>query len=243
MARAKRTARAEARQRYRAYLQYQAEGEGADAEQDDTPEPQAGAKSSRRVAPAVSPGQAIRPGQRLGVMAALKAATRPVHYLDDLRYAPTLILRTNAIWPAAVISLGCLAFGFMQTDFNGGGFQFLLSFGLSSPPLIQPMIAGFLAPRATWLAGIISSLISGACLEVLLVWAYSGHVANMPAANIAYGPLAIELIATAFAFGALLGAGSGWYKRFLSMSVGSSPRAQQRSSGRKPGPRRSSGRR
>jgi len=43
-------------------------------------------------------------------------------------------------------------------------------------------------------------------------------------------------------FGALLGAASGWYKRFLTLA-GPAPTKTQRSAAKKPAPRRSTARR
>jgi hypothetical protein len=181
------------------------------------------------------------------MVAAFKLAMRPVHYIDDLRYAPTLITRTNAIWIPALLSIAALAYGLTRTDYNDGSVSFILSFALAMPPLIQPMIAGFLAPRATWLAGLISSVISGICLLILFVWYNEGHLANLPAiarySSGDYPGLAVYLLFTAVTFGSLLGAAAGWYKRFLTLAGAGGKRSQQRSSAQKPAPRRSTGRR
>jgi len=236
VARAKRTDRAEARRQYRAYLQAKAEAEGAAVEEDFAPAGQKSAKASRPATAAV-----VRPGQKVGFLSAFKLATRPVHYIDDLRYAPTLITRTNAIWPSALISIGALAFGLTRTDYKDGSIQFLLNFALPMVPLIQPMLAGFLAPRATWLAGLISGLISGVCFEILFMWYTSGHLTNLPAdvklPASDYVPFTVQVFLTALTFGSLMGAGSGWYKRFLSLAAPASPRTQQRPGSQKPAAR------
>jgi hypothetical protein len=236
VARAKRIDRAEARRRYRAAMLEQGQGDPETREIEENRSAATTRSSAVRGAP-------VQPGQRVGIVSALKLATRPVHYGDDLRFAPTLILRTNAIWPTVLVSLAGLAYGLMQTDYTSSGMQLTTTLLIASPPLVQPMLAGFLAPRATWLAGIISSLISSVCLWILLVWAYSGHVTNLPPGAISYVPVAIELTVTAITFGALLGAASGWYKRFLSLSSGGGSRNQKRPSSQKPAARRSSGRR
>ena len=242
MARAKRTDRAESRRRYRAYLADQADAQGVSTEDDDTPEPQPTAKASRSAATPV-----IRPGERVGIVSAFRLALRPVHYFDDLRYAPTLILKTNAIWPPALISLVSLAYALTRTDYNDSSIQFLISFALPMTPLIQPMLAGFFAPRATWLAGIIASVISGFCFEIMIIWWFSGHLGNVPAnqriASDQYISLTLQVFLTALTFGALLGAASGWYKRFLNLAGGGGARNQKRSTPQKSAPRRSSPRR
>jgi hypothetical protein len=248
VARAKRTDRAEARRRYRAYLQTLAESEGALSEEEFAAGAKAAPKASRSAAAPV-----LRPGEKVGMFSALRLATRPVHYLDDLRFAPTLILKTNAIWPPALISLAGLAYGLTRTDYNDGSTQFLLSFVLLVPPLIQPMIAGFLAPRATWLAGIVAGAITGVCYEILYIWYFgAGHLANAPVTGPNPSPhitgdlipgFTFYVLVTSVTFGALLGAGSGWYKRFLSLAAPASNARSQRSGSSKPASRRPAARR
>ncbi len=244
MARAKMTERAEARRRYRAYLQEQQEqaaAENAQGTGDLAPASPATAKASR-----TTPDQVVRPGQKVGIFSAFKLATRPVHYLDDLRYAPTLILKTNAIWPSALFSIVALAFGLTRTDYNDSSIGFLVTFALPMMPLIQPMFAGFLAPRATWLAGLISGIVSGLCLEILIIWWVTGHIANLPAnqslSATQFLSSTVEVFLTGMTFGAVLGAASGWYKRFLTLAS-PAPARTQRSASKKPAPRRSSARR
>jgi hypothetical protein len=237
VARAKKTDRAEARRRHRAVLLEQGQG---DPETYEAPEERATVRTGRVAGASASSG----PTKRVGIFGAMKQAVNPVHYGDDLRYAPTLIFRTKAIWPTVLLSVGGLAFGLTQTDYNSDGYRFAATFVIAPTPLIQPMIAGFLAPRATWLAGIVSALISGACLEVLLIWAYSGHLANMPPGTFSYLSLTLDLALSAVTFGALLGAASGWYKRFLaSGALGAQPRNQKRPSSSRPASRRPAPRR
>lgn len=242
MARAKSTERAERRRLYRAYLQQQAEAEGVQEEEDSASVRPVAAKAAR-----TAPAPAVKPGQRVGMFTAFKAAGRPVHYVDDLRYAPTLVFRTNAVWPAAVISIAALAFGFTRTDYNDSSIGFLLQFALPMIPLVQPMLAGFFAPRATWLAGMISGAISGVCFEILYVWYFVGnHLTHVPAGSdlnsSQYVPFTVQVLVIGMSFGALLGAASGWYKRFLSMSWGAGGKPQ-RPAPKKPAPKRSTARR
>jgi hypothetical protein len=240
VARAKRTDRAEARRRYRAAMVEQGQGEPEAAEVDQD---RAAARAGRSAYPGA--GAAARTPERPGIFSAFRLAMRPVHYIDDLRYAPTLILRTNAIWPPVLISVVALAYGLTRTDYNDPSIQFVTSFALPMTPLIQPMLAGFLAPRATWLAGLITSVISGICFEILILWYYSGHLANLPAsqANLTsdeYVSFTIQVLATAVALGSLLGAASGWYKRFLTLAGAGSTRNQKRPAAKKPAPRQAS---
>jgi hypothetical protein len=245
VARAKRTDRAEARRRYRAQMTQMADAISDAGDEESGPSAPVRGKSGRSDAAPV-----MKPGQPMGWTSSLRAATRPVHYIDDLKYAPTLIFRTNAIWPSALLSVAALAFALTRTDYKDSTVGLLIVYALPSTPLIQPMLAGFLAPRATWLAGLISSVISGACFVVMIIYYTSGHLSNTPANwNIAsdqYPGLAVQVLATAVTFGALLGAGSGWYKRFLTAKGGvfGGPRAgSSRGGSQKPVAKRSAARR
>ena len=220
MARAKSTDRADARRRNRAYLEQEEAGDESTAEETPT----AASKSKPRPA---NDQPAIRPGQKVGFGQAFKLASRQVHYREDVSFLPLLILRTNAVWIPAAISLAALLWGLTRTDYNDASVSLILGLllaggGASSPAIIQPLVAGYFAPRASWLAGMISGLISSICFTILaVVWfAPDSPLANMPAdrpiidmTNVA--SLAIPSIASAVTFGALLGAASAWYKRFL----------------------------
>jgi hypothetical protein len=167
VARAKRTDRAEARRKYRAYLQAQedagiAEDEGSNSSADSERKP---ARRSYQDSPP------LQPGARLGIVAAAKGAYRPAHYIDDIKSLRQVAFKSNAIWPGLVI---CLVAGvyigirFQASDWRSDAVLMALLQFVFIPPLITPMIAGFLAPRATWLAGAIASLIATLTLLVVL---------------------------------------------------------------------------
>jgi hypothetical protein len=281
VARAKRTDRAEARRKYRAYLLAQQEAEPGESAGDAG---EAGAK------PASGRDQRtqanVQPGVRLGILAAARAAARQPHYLDDIRNLPSLILKTNAVWP---IFVGCVVAGAylaLRIDKNGNTSDpivpYLAQFLFYPVPLLPPMIAGFLAPRSTWLAGVIAAFLASMTLVFVLgvtslkftstggiptasetpstpssavatvtaapsqiavasaTSASSGSPAASPSSSPAASPsaagsgsgstggatasdllaTAIQLLSTSLAFGALMGALSGWYKRFLALSSG-----------------------
>jgi hypothetical protein len=67
--------------------------------------------------------------------------------------------------------------------------------------------------------------------------------ANQRIASSEYIGLTLQVFLTALTFGALLGAASGWYKRFLNLAGGGGARNQKRSTPQKSAPRRSSPRR
>ena len=235
MARAKRTDRAEARRQYRAYLQ---EKQEAAAEADA---PEAGISSPTRVRdlkPLV-----VQPGGRMGIFAAAKAAYRTPHYLDDIRNIRQLVFHSKAVWPVLAV---CVAGGIFSVYRISNGasntdpvltaiFQFLFY----PVPLVPPMLAGFLAPRSTWLAGLIAGLIS----TMTLVWIFAmtsitvpGYVGNLSTSSLL--AITIQLLSTSLAFGLMMAALSGWYKRFLSLTSAGGKRQPAKSASQRSAQRR-----
>jgi len=264
VARAKRTDRAEARRQYRAYLASQQEPEAADAAEGAAEESQTRSAASRR--PSQQAPAAPRPGERMGLLQAVRNATRPYglrSLAGDVRDIGWLITRTRAVWPIAALCLAAAAVSFPMIHSNldvssnpllGIVFQFVLY----PMPLLPPMLAGFLAPRATWLAGALAAAISvgffifmvaatpvatvptsalasaspstaaGASASVAPSAAATAVASVAPSATPTSAISTVELISgsdlpgasfqwlfTAIPFGALIGAGAGWYRRFL----------------------------
>jgi hypothetical protein len=271
VARAKRTDRAEARRKYRAYLQAQEEAgvEDSGGESPIESAPAASGKSAR--GPERKPQPVNQPGQRMGLFAAARAAYRQPHYLDDLRNIRALVFKTNAIWPVVVVCAVAGAYTVAGIDKSGRTndpiIPSLVTFLFAPVPLLPPMLAGFLAPRSTWLAGMLASLIATLTLvgvialtalrltsaggiptespsiqpsAVASVAASASAIATLspapsataasPSAGASAVPVdsgttgnspadlvgvLVQLLVTSLAFGALMGAASGWYKRFL----------------------------
>jgi hypothetical protein len=168
VARAKRTDRAEARRKYRAYLLDQEEAaaaERSDAAETSTAKPARSRDPRAQQAP-------IQPGARMGMMAAAKAAYRTTHYRDDVRNAPALIFRSNAIWLPAVISIAGGAYLAQRLASGTYGSDpiapVLYQFLFLPVPLLPPMIAGFFAPRSAWLAGVLASFIASMVMVVVI---------------------------------------------------------------------------
>ena len=289
MARAKRTDRSEARRKYRAYLQAQEEAAIADAE---SPDGATGTKSGSSVeakTKRVESSQGVVPGARLGIFAAARAAYRTPHYRDDIRDIRSLVLHTKAVWP---VLLMCVAGGaYIVTRIGKDGttsdplVTVIAEFLFVPVPLIPPMMAGFFAPKASWLAGLLAAFIATTAFLFVIAFttlkvtdtgtiAISSPSPNAPSASVAAAsaspgssvsatlttapggspaasptgatggttggtttlellPSALALFAQSLAFGALIGAASGWYKRFLGMTSG--PRTSSRSGSGKSG--------
>ncbi len=239
MARAKRTDRAEARRRYRAYLAEVSAQETDDEDLADEPQPKKAARPERETSP-------VRPGQRLGFFAAMRAAVRPVHYGEDLRFLPQLVVATPAVWlPSliAVLSAGIaiarLSGATLQQARDDWMIQVTVGFVLNPfMPMLPALIAGFFAPRATWLAGILVSFVT--TIAYLVVLEVGGSVlAQVGGEALPSGPFVagLQLMLYSLPFGAALAAFSGWYKRFLNLTGPAAAMGQQRSRGK---PRRGS---
>jgi len=241
VARAKRTDRAEARRQYRAYLQ--AQQETAAAESDDS----GGAADVASTRPARSrdqkPQAIIQPGGRTGIFASARAAYRTPHYLDDIRNVRSLVFHSNAVWPVLVVCLAGGAFGVFRISSGAASndpvltsvFQFLFY----PVPLVPPMIAGFLAPRSTWLAGLIAGFISTMTLVgvfAMTTVTVPGYAGKFTTSDLLV--ITVQLLSTSLAFGLMLAALAGWYKRFLSLTSAPRNRPPAKSGGQRSTQRR-----
>ena len=208
MARAKRTERAAARRRYRAAVEADELATGDD--QVDSAPSTAGSRAAR-------PNAA---GVRLGIVAALRASIHPVRVRDDLAALPSLVTH-RALWlpvlltvatAVAVASLGraSLVANFATTYF------------LEAPAIGGVFLAGFLAPRASWLLGLIVGLVAAACYTVVMV-ALPLQLFPPEMFKTAPGPadwprLAVSAFILSPIMGALFAAAAAWYRRFLTLT-------------------------
>jgi hypothetical protein len=241
VARAKRTDRAEARRQYRAYLQEKQETAAAEADDSGGAADVSSFRSAR--SRDQRPQAVIKPGGRLGILAAAKAAYRTPHYIDDIRNVRSLVFHSNAVWPVLVVCVAAGAFGVFRISSGAGStdpvltalFQFLFY----PVPLVPPMLAGFLAPRSTWLAGLIAGFIS----TLTLVWVFAMTTITVPGYAGKFTTtdllaITVQLLSTSLAFGLMMGALSGWYKRFLRLTSAPRNRAPAKSGGQRPTQRR-----
>lgn len=241
MARAKRTDRADARRQYRAYLQEKQETAAAEADDSggaaDVASPRLARGRDQK------PQVVIPPGGRLGIFAAARAAYRTPHYLDDIRNVRSLVFHSKAVWPVLAVCAAGGAFSVFRISSGASStdpvltaiFQFLFY----PIPLVPPMMAGFLAPRSTWLAGVIAGFISTITLVVVFAMTtitVPGYAGKFTTTDLL--ALTVQLLSTSLAFGLMMAALSGWYKRFLSLTSGPRKRPAAKSGGQRPTQRR-----
>jgi hypothetical protein len=205
VARAKRTARADARRRYRAD---QALVDTTQDEPSDAPsaQPTDGGTDTRQA-----------PDARRGIAAAFREAFRPLDLRGDLRTFPTTA-RSKALWIPIVLTLISTVLFIAApptstSDWTGLVTSFLFQYFIVTPGIGAAFIAGFLAPRASWLLGVIVGVVSAACYTFLGLGGYIPVAANAPT------PAAQDVVLAAFTIGPTLGAffasAAAWYRRFL----------------------------
>lgn len=228
MARAKRTARADARRRHRALLADEAGFESADdLPSDEAPvtpvAPGSRTASTAGSAPAQTPQRPVSPAG--GVRNAFRQAFRPLNLRDDLRRLPQLLAH-RAFWlPVLLAAITAGAVVAFQ------GRELISRFGLTyfvfPPPIGAIFLAGFLAPRASYLIGAMVGIVS----SVLFAIVVASVPELFPGGTFASGLL--SGLATSPISGVLFAAAAAWYRRFLYLA---SPARQLER--RRPGPSR-----
>ena len=197
MPRAKRTVRADARRRYRASINAPAEELDEEAEDDVQP---AARSASAKAAPA--------PVQRPGITAAFRGAFRPVDVPGDLRALPRLLLHISFLLPVGLII--AMAVVIYVTGGRELISQTLSPYFLAPPPIAPVFLAGFLAPRASWLIGGLIGVVQSVVVVLLVSSSALGPITGISDSNFFVYSLTVSV-----SFGAFYAAAAAWYKRFL----------------------------
>lgn len=214
MARAKSTARAEARRRNRL-------AQGLPAESDTaTPAVDSSATTGRP------------PSGRVSIVSAFRQSFHSADIREDLSALPRLVPRSKSFWVptlVTVVAVVATAVGRGQDAVSLALFQFFVV-----PPAVGGVfIAGFLAPRASWLVGGIIGLISAIGYAIL---GYTGSLPPIFAESFAAQPtLAVSSgLVISVGTGVLFASAAAWYRRFLQLS--SPNRARQQAQAVRRGP-------
>ena len=216
MARAKQTGRAEARRKYR-----QSVAPAEDAVELDDEDLEAEASAAKRERPGRSTAQArdTAPAGRPGFTGSFRAAYHAPNLREDLRSLP-MLLRSRALLFALGSLLAGVAIASYFRNFTGGLFALQLVVAPGSA-LMPQLIAGFFAPRASYLLGLIVGLAQGIVFMLLVNLSLNGN-----------GPLVLgdaftqasydRALQTSFVEGPvtsmLFAAAAAWYRRFLALS-------------------------
>ena len=226
MARAKRTDRAEARRRHRAATADLSADETLDASSDGSQTSSKASAGATKTATAGTPG-------RIGFMDAFRMSFRPVNVRKDIASVPWIATHTHALWIPVAVTVGSTILtavsGATDTIAN-----LLFTYFVMFPAIGSMFIVGFLAPRASWLLGVIVGLISAVCYIVL---GTNGRLPTEIQVQWALSPqdaVVTSLIYSAF-FGAFFASGAAWYRRFLALSSPNRGKRQSQAAKAKPG--------
>jgi hypothetical protein len=142
----------------------------------------------------------------------------------DLRALPGMFLRKPLLWLPFALLLVAFAVvlavyaKFLPTGVVGDVAVFYAGMVLPPPPLVIYFIGGFLAPRGSWLVGVILGIFYSVLITILSALAPGATEEVSPGS----GALITEsLVATwvmSIAFGGLAGGFAAWYRNFLRSS-------------------------
>jgi hypothetical protein len=217
VARAKRTARADARRRHR-------QDQGIhDESLDPTSEP--AEPAANRPSATSDPA----PGQRLGIAESFRRSFRPLDIRADLAALPSLI-RHRAFYLPALLTIASTGV-VVATGGSDVVSAFLYAYFIQTPAIGAVFIAGFMAPRASWLLGVVIGLLSAVCYTFIIQSGIAGSTSG--------GAAATDVVAAAFllspVMGALFASAAAWYRRFLQLSNPNRGRSRQRPAARSTG--------
>lgn len=213
MARAKRTsARAEARRRYRATLD---DPTLEPFDDDETAEAVAAAPATASARPARGASSAAAPRPSLGH--AFRASFRPLDLRGDLRALPDLVLRTKAVWLPAALTFAAAA---LFVAFPANAITALLfNYFVYIPPVASIFLAGFLAPRASWLTGGIAGLIGAVAFSIAIQRSLGTPGATGEAiTREVIDAFVVQSFVISPLSGIFFGGAAGWYRRFLNLA-------------------------
>ena len=232
MARAKSTARAEARRRYRA-----AEDDGGDIDgREDGTEDGTSTLGAPRTAAYAGAGSAA--SGRIGMRAAFTQAIQPLHVREDLAALPWIATHSKALWLPLLITIASAGAAITVGGTNVIS-AFLFAYFVQTPAIGGVFIAGFLAPRASWLLGVIIGFVAAVGYSIYIVSSASRVVgAAAPSPAVIQETILSALILSPI-LGGFFASGAAWYRRFLALS---SPNRGRQSQAAKQAAKRGDGR-
>ena len=223
MARAKYTDRAEARRRYRQTVS-QPEDVVDDLESEDAPAPPTNqARTSSRPDPRAAQAAPARPG----FLSAFRGAYHSPHVREDLGHWRQLITSRALLAAIGLVLAGGVGFIALPA-YTGTTFAWELLV-LPGQALAPQLVAGFFAPRASYLLGFVVGLAQGVVFSVVYPLVTSRLGAPLPPDQLP-NLLTLSFI-TGPISGVIFASAAAWYRRFLSLS---SPRRAAAARGRTP---------
>jgi len=220
VARAKHTARADARRRYR-QAQFDAdddvviEGEAAATDRPSRPEP--------------------APTARPSITAAFRNAYHRANVREDIAVLPGLLTTRAFVAALALVVGGAVAVAAAPGNYIAG----LAFSALVIPPAMAPVfIVGFFARRASYLLGLIISMIDVGAYAVV-VYTVAPSLSSTPVEPAQQQQLVLSALSVGPISGVFFAAAAAWYRRFLALS---NANAQRNRRGRQQSQRSRAGR-
>ena len=199
--------------------------------------PPPGAARSKRIGG--PPDAPLRTPGRVGFVDAFKLSIRPLHVRADVAALPWIAVHTKALWVPILITIlsTIVTAATGATDMVTG---LLFTYFVVFPAIGGVFIGGFLAPRASWLVGIVVGLVSALCYVVLGV---SGRLPAPFAEQFTLNATGATVSAFIYSpiMGAFFAAGAAWYRRFLALSSPNRNRRQSQTAKQRPGDGRTRG--
>ena len=222
MPRAKRTDRdrAEARRRYRASLGEPIETDDLEVDDESASSSKATAATSSGRARAGGPSQTAAPIARPSLLAAFRSSFRPIDWRGDLRALPMLVRNKAFYVPVVLSGASVAALPLLGVNPLTSAFYQYFSF---TAPLGTAFIAGFFAPRASWLVGMLAALASvGFQALAFSVGPFGGLFDNFLDASgqpltraTAEALILSQALFPGVPLSGFFAAAAAWYKRFL----------------------------
>jgi hypothetical protein len=185
-------------------------------------------RSSRRTEQATEKRD---PNARPGFGAAFREAYRPAKVREDLALVPKLLTSRAFIAATLLVFAGAgLLIAFPGYDGSAFAFELLVWPGSAIAP---QLVAGFFAPRASYLLGFGVGLIQGVIFTTMLTTFGDRLGASVPAEQMS-NLLFLGFVSGPFG-GLLFAASAAWYRRFLALT---SRRPASRQTGRSSNQRR-----
>jgi hypothetical protein len=202
VARAKRTERAAARRRYRAATD-PAMIEDEEETIDDRPS---------RTAPTTRPSGDVA---RMGIGAALRASIHPLRVREDFAALPSLVTN-KALWLPVLVTVASTV-AVVATGGKDSITAILFAYFVQTPAIGGVFLAGFLAPRASWLLGAIVGIVAAIGYVAVLTLVPGALTPTAPGAA-TMESVAISAFILSPIMGALFASAAAWYRRFLTLT-------------------------
>jgi hypothetical protein len=237
VARAKKTHRAEARRRYRASTVDVDDGAELGLEE-EAGEDEAPVKTPGAAAVAPRPqGGSAQATARPGIGSAFRSSFRPLDLRGDLRALPALLRHRSFLLPVILSGLSIAIVPF--AGLSPLAITFWQYFA-GAAPLGTAFIAGFLAPRASWLIGGLVCAIAALLQAIAFQGQFGGFFevasssnATPITANEVRSLLLSQAVFYGIPSGIFFAAAAAWYKRFLNRANPNRAR-QAAAQGRRP---------